>query len=196
MAGVTIQRSSRIATVDTAVRAEPGRFADLRPRVQSWPEPAARRGPNASVPLDLAHARRLHRSRHPIDDREARTSAPGRGRAEADRGGRRFRVVPVVRRPDVAGRVDRTSVSIWMLPPWNTWMTSPVLVPAGWPLVSAPAINTTPATRGERLATQTSSLPSMFKPHGMSILPPPVKPFGAGCVPSGRIKLITPVGFG
>ena len=91
------------------------------------------------------------------------------------------------------GSMD-TSVSIWMEPLLNTWMTSPGFEPAGWPFVSTPAISTT--LRPLKLPTQTSSLPSMFKPHGTSTLPPPVKPAGAGCVPSGRIMLIIPVGFG
>ena len=76
-----------------------------------------------------------------------------------------------------AGSID-TSVSIWMLPPLNTWMTSPVLVSAGWPFGSTQAISTTPRPR--KLPTQTSSLPSMFKPHGISIAPPPVKPSAEG----------------
>src|SRR5262249_35087684 len=37
-----------------------------------------------------------------------------------------------------------TSVSIWILPLWKTWMTSPVFVSVGWPCGSAPAISTTP----------------------------------------------------
>src|SRR3954454_4172545 len=92
-----------------------------------------------------------------------------------------------------AGSID-TSVSIWMLPPVNTWMTSPVFVPAGWPLVSAPAMSTTP--RPLKLPIHTSSLPSRFNPQGMLTAPSPVKPAGTGCLPSGLIMLITPVGFG
>jgi len=46
------------------------------------------------------------------------------------------------------------------------------------------------------LTTQTSPLPSMFKPHGFQTDPPPVKPPGTGCVPSGRNMLTIPVGFG
>src|SRR5580704_18763718 len=62
------------------------------------------------------------------------------------------------------------SVTIWMLPLWNMWMTSPVLVPAGCPLVLSPAIRLT--ERAHMLPTHTSSLPSMFKPHGMLIASP------------------------
>src|SRR5208337_3659138 len=72
-----------------------------------------------------------------------------------------------------AGSID-TSVSIWMLPLLKTWITSPVLVPAGCPFVSTPASKTTLRPRGERLPTHTSSLPSMFKPHGTLTAPPPV----------------------
>src|SRR5579864_3457785 len=70
-----------------------------------------------------------------------------------------------------------TSVIIWILPLWKTWMTSPTLVPAGCPLVSSPASNVT--ERPHILPTQTSSLPSTFKPHGM-LIASPVKPIGAG----------------
>src|SRR3954447_18672889 len=89
-----------------------------------------------------------------------------------------------------AGSMD-TSVSIWMLPPWKTWRTSPVLVPEGWPLVASPAINTTP--RPQKLPIHTSSLPSIFNPHGTLTVLSPLNPMGAGCVPSGRIMFTTPV---
>src|SRR5271167_2014185 len=52
-----------------------------------------------------------------------------------------------------------------MLPLWNTWITSPVFVPAGWPLVLSPASSVT--ERAHILPTQTSSLPSTLTPHGM-----------------------------
>jgi len=80
------------------------------------------------------------------------------------------------------------------LPLWNWWMASPGFVPAGWPWGSAPAIKTTP--RPQKLPTQTSSLPSIETPHGTLITLLPVKPIGAGWVPSGRIRFITPVVFG
>src|SRR5262245_5231026 len=89
-----------------------------------------------------------------------------------------------------------TSVSICRLPLLKTWMTSPGLVPFGCPLGLAPAINATLRARGERLAIQTSSFPSRFRPHGTSTAPPPVKPFGSRYVPSGRIMWTTPVLFG
>src|SRR5271156_4080048 len=69
------------------------------------------------------------------------------------------------------------SVIIWMLPARNTWITSPVFVPAGWPLVLSPASSVT--ERAHILPTQTSSLPSTFTPHGM-LSASPVKPIGAG----------------
>src|SRR5262249_61303389 len=63
-----------------------------------------------------------------------------------------------------AGSMD-TSVTIWMLPLWKMWMTSPAFVPGGCPAVLSPANRA--AERPHILPTQTSSLPSMFKPHGM-----------------------------
>src|SRR5271165_6096680 len=63
-----------------------------------------------------------------------------------------------------AGSMD-ASVTIWMLPLLNTWMTSPVFVPGGWPTVLSPANSVT--ERPHIQPTQTSSLPSTFKPHGM-----------------------------
>src|ERR1700685_2599166 len=69
-------------------------------------------------------------------------------------------------------------------------MMSPAFVPEGWPFVSSPAIRTT--ERAHMLPNQTSSLPSMFKPNGM-FSAGPVKPIGAGWVPSGRIMLTAPV---
>src|SRR6516162_5968557 len=63
-----------------------------------------------------------------------------------------------------AGSMD-TSVTIWMVPLWKMWMTSPAFVPGGCPAVLSPASNA--AERPHMLPTQTSSLPSMFKPHGM-----------------------------
>src|SRR6266436_2832148 len=83
-----------------------------------------------------------------------------------------------------------TSVISCMLPLLKTWRTSPVVVPAGWPLVPSPAISTT--ERPHMVLTHASSLPSRFTPHG-TLIAMPVKPIGAGCVPSGRIMLIAPV---
>src|ERR1700726_2555777 len=60
-----------------------------------------------------------------------------------------------------------TSVSNWTVPPVNTWTTSPGSVPRGWPFGWPPAISTTPRPR--KLATQTSSLPSIDTPHGTLI---------------------------
>src|SRR5262245_4824753 len=97
-----------------------------------------------------------------------------------------------------AGSIE-TSVSIWMLPLLNTWMTSPGLVPAGCPWGLAPASSTTlrpTPSSTPMFPIQTSSLPSMLTPHGMSIAPPPVKPFGSSWVPSGRIMWATPVLLG
>src|ERR1700678_1193568 len=88
-----------------------------------------------------------------------------------------------------AGSME-TSVTIWMLPLWKMWITSPALVPAGCPLVLSPASSA--AERPHMLPTHTSSLPSTFKPHGM-LSAGPVKPSGAGWVPSGRIILTAPV---
>jgi hypothetical protein len=59
-----------------------------------------------SVPLDFAHARRLHRGSHSIDDGKARTSAPGRGWTGRVGGGGRIEFIPIVCDPDVAGRVN------------------------------------------------------------------------------------------
>src|SRR5271165_3350013 len=56
---------------------------------------------------DLAHARWLHGSRRSIDDSEARASAPGRGGTRRIAFRRGQWIIPVVRGPDVAGRVDR-----------------------------------------------------------------------------------------
>src|SRR5664279_139371 len=83
-----------------------------------------------------------------------------------------------------------TSVNFCMLPYLNTWMTSPVLVPAGYPLGSAPAIKA--MSSPQKLAYQTSSLPSTDTPQG-TLISLPLKPFGAGWVPSGRIMFIAPV---
>src|SRR5208337_4250128 len=91
-----------------------------------------------------------------------------------------------------AGSID-ASVTIWMLPLWKMWFTSPAFVPAGCPLVSSPARSVT--ERPHILPTQTSSFPSTFNPHGM-LIALPVKPIGAGWVPSGRIILTAPVGRG
>src|SRR5215813_12640266 len=63
-----------------------------------------------------------------------------------------------------AGSID-PSVTIWMLPLWKMWITSPAFVPGGCPAVLSPANSV--AERRHILPTQTSSLPSMFKPHGM-----------------------------
>src|SRR6516225_10118382 len=67
--------------------------------------------------------------------------------------------------------------TIWMLPLWKMWMTSPAFVPGGCPAVLSPANSA--AERPHILPTQTSSLQSMFKPHGM-LSAGPVKPSGAG----------------
>src|SRR6516164_5363408 len=88
-----------------------------------------------------------------------------------------------------AGSMD-TSVTLWMVPLWKMLMTSPAFVPAGCPAVLSPASSA--AERPHMLPTHTSSLPSMFKPHGM-LSAGPVKPSGAGWVPSGRIMLTAPV---
>src|SRR5664280_2809938 len=65
-----------------------------------------------------------------------------------------------------------TSVNFCMLPYLNTWMTSPVLVPAGYPLGSAPAIKA--MSSPQKLAYQTSSLPSTDTPQGTLISLPSV----------------------
>src|SRR5277367_1747893 len=91
-----------------------------------------------------------------------------------------------------AGSID-TSVTIWMLPLWKTWRTSPGVAPAERPVGSAPAISTAP--RPQKLPTHTSSLPSTETPQGTLIALSPVKPIGAGWVPSGRIMFTTPVAF-
>ena len=59
-----------------------------------------------SVRPHLAHARRLHRRRDSIDDREARPTAPSRGGIDRRIAERRFWEIPVVRRPNVAGWID------------------------------------------------------------------------------------------
>gem|GEM_PF-4688712 len=58
------------------------------------------------VRLHRPDERGLYRCRNPIDDSEPGSSAPGRGGADRILGNRRFDEVPVVRGPDVAGRVD------------------------------------------------------------------------------------------
>src|SRR5271156_904402 len=60
----------------------------------------------SSVCSHLADARRLHGGRNAVDNRESRTSAPGRGRSRRIRACGRFETVPVVRDPDVASRVN------------------------------------------------------------------------------------------
>src|SRR5208283_2748880 len=100
---------------------------------------------------------------------------------------RRFQLFAAQTLP--AGSID-TSVIIWMLPLWKMCTTSPVFVPAGCPFVLSPANSET--ERLHILPTHTSSLPSMFTPHGM-LRAGPVKPIGAGCVPSGRIIFSAPV---
>src|SRR5262249_62316594 len=89
-----------------------------------------------------------------------------------------------------AGSMD-TSVTIWMLTLWKMWMTSPAFVPGGCPAVLSPANRA--AERPHILPTQTSSLPSMFKPHGM-LSAGPGEPSGAGVGPSGRV-IFTPPGM-
>src|SRR5215471_15527645 len=84
-----------------------------------------------------------------------------------------------------AGSID-TSVTIWMLPLWKIWITSPAFAPGACPAVLSPANSA--AERPHMLPTHTSSLPSTFMPHGM-LSAGPVNPRGAGCVPSGRIIL-------
>src|SRR5208283_3598195 len=91
---------------------------------------------------------------------------------------RRFQLFAAQTLP--AGSID-TSVIIWMLPLWKMWTTSPAFVPVGCPLVLSPAKSET--ERPHIFPTQTSSLPSTFKPQGM-LTAAPVKPSGAGCVPS------------
>src|SRR5262249_19460757 len=59
-----------------------------------------------SVLLYFANARRLHWGCHPIDDGEARPSAPSRGRTGRIGAGSRLEFVPIVRDPDVAGRIN------------------------------------------------------------------------------------------
>src|SRR6516165_8867732 len=60
-----------------------------------------------SVPLYFANARRrLHRGRYPIDDGEARPSTPSRGRTGRIGAGGRFDAIPIVRNPDIAGRIN------------------------------------------------------------------------------------------
>src|SRR5215813_4593269 len=61
-----------------------------------------------SVPLYFASdaRRRLHWGCHPIDDSEARPSTPSRGRTGRIGARGRLNVVPVVRGPDVAGRIN------------------------------------------------------------------------------------------
>src|SRR5271167_3366276 len=70
-----------------------------------------------------------------------------------------------------------------MLPLWKMWTTSPVFVPAGWPLVLSPANSET--ERLHILPTHTSSLPSMFTPHGM-LRAGPVKPIRANHIQRAR----------
>src|SRR5262249_34836702 len=48
---------------------------------------------------------------------------------------------------------------------WKMWITSPAFVPGGCPAVLSRANSA--AERPHILPIQTSSLPSMFKPHGM-----------------------------
>src|SRR6516225_7626590 len=75
-----------------------------------------------------------------------------------------------------AGSID-TSVTIWMVPLWKMWITSPAFVPGGCPAVLSPANSA--AERPHILPTHTSSLPSTLMPQGM-LSAGPVKPSGAG----------------
>src|SRR6478736_9894840 len=61
------------------------------------------------------------------------------------------------------------SMMLSKTPLLNTCRTSPVLVPAGCPFVSAPAMYTTRSD--QPLVAQTSSLPSTLTPHGMLMAP-------------------------
>src|SRR5262249_57697386 len=60
-----------------------------------------------------------------------------------------------------AGSID-TSVTIWMLPLWKMWMTSPAFLPGACPAVLSPA--TSAAERPHLFPTQTSSFPPLFTP--------------------------------
>ena len=82
-----------------------------------------------SKDLRLAHLAYERGGRDFVDDGKARPSAPGRCTTDRILGDHRFEAIPVVRGPYVAGRVTATSVIIWMLPLWNTWMASPGFVP-------------------------------------------------------------------
>ena len=108
--------------------------------------------------------------------------------------GRAIRSIPVVRGPDVTGWIDR-----YIRQHLDAAACEDVQDIAGFrarrmPFRIVPAISTTP--RPLKLRIHTSSLPSMFNPQGISIAPLPVRPAGTGWLPSGRIMLITPVGFG
>ena len=113
----------------------------------------------------------LHRGRDSIDDGETRAAAPGRGWpgriSAASAASGTFQLFAAQTLP--AGSMA-TSVTIWMLPLWKTWMTSPGFVPAGCPFGVVPG-HQHDAARPHKLPTQTSSLPSMFKPHGTLIAP-------------------------
>ena len=105
-------------------------------------------------------------------------------------------IIPVVRRPDVAGRVDgHVGEHLDGAALEHVDDVARSSCPRGWPFVSTPG-HQHDATTEAKLPIHTSSLPSMFNPHGMSMRLPPVKPFGASWVPSGRIMWITPVDFG
>ena len=85
-----------------------------------------------------------------------------------------------------------TSVIIWMLPLWNTWMASPVFVPAGCPFVFVPG-HQDDASDPRSCRPRRHHCRQCDTPHGTLITLLPVKPVGAGWVPSGRIMFITPV---
>src|SRR5262249_47294169 len=132
-----------------------------------------------SVPLSFASdaRRRLHWGCHPIDDGEARPSTPSRGRTGRIGAGGRFKVVPVVRGPDVAGRING-HVGYHL----DAAALENVDDIAGLRAGRMPSGVVPGQQRGRTtplLPTQTSSLPSIFKPHGM-LSAGPVKPSGAG----------------
>ena len=113
----------------------------------------------------------------PVDNREARTSAPGRGRRRTIRASGRFETVPVVRDPDVAGRVNGNVGDHLDAAALENVDHVAGLGAGGCPLVLSPASSA--AERPHMLPTQTSSLPSTFKPHGM-LSAGPVKPLRRG----------------
>ena len=107
----------------------------IRTGTWSATEPAGCGG--VSVRSDLAHARRLHRRCHSIDDGEVPNRRPRSRLGRPDGPDGRLRGIPVVRRPDITRWIDRHVGQHLNAAVWKTWMTSPGFVPPDVPCVGS-----------------------------------------------------------